>query len=157
MRDSTDDSTRKRKEAVPGVIGMNIISECRDMLSSCESAVDEDLNEVFAENSVFDNRYIHGFARVKGTCSVRIPANTAIVVECLGQQIDGDVIVDPLTNGGHLHHNFRTVPTCVTVSKGKLWARVTNIGDEDIYLKPRTMIGNVSKCDVENKNSSIWV
>lgn len=153
VKDSTDDSTQKRKEAVPGVIGMNIISECRDMLSTCQNT--GDLNEVFAENSVFDNKSIHGFARVKGTFSVRIPANTAIVVECTGPHIDGDVIVDPLTNGGHLHRNFRTVPTCVTVSKGKLWARVANIGDEDIYVKPRTMIGTVSKCDVENKNSSI--
>mgnify|MGYP005948850939 CR=1 FL=1 len=44
VKDSTDDSTRKRKEAVPGVIGMNIISECRDMLSTCEIPVDGDLN-----------------------------------------------------------------------------------------------------------------
>lgn len=71
VKDSTDDSTQKRKEAVPGVIGMNIISECRDMLSTCQNT--GDLNEVFAENSVFDNKSIHGFARVKGTFSVRIP------------------------------------------------------------------------------------
>lgn len=110
---------------------------------------------MFTENSVFDNKPINGFARVKGTFSVRIPANTTIVVECTGPHIDGDVIVGPLKNGGHHHRNFRTVLTCVTVSKGKLWARVANIRNEDIYLKPRTMIGIVSKCDVENKNSSI--
>lgn len=51
------------------------------MLSTCEIAVDEDLNKVFAENSVFDNKSIHGFARVKGTFTVRIQANTAFVVE----------------------------------------------------------------------------
>lgn len=31
------------------------------MLFICEIFVDGDLNEVFVENSVFDNRFIYGF------------------------------------------------------------------------------------------------
>ena len=101
---------------------------------------------MFTEKSVFDSKSIHGFTRVIGTIPISIPANTAIVVKCTGPHIDGDVIVNPLTNGGHIHRNFRTVNTCTTVKKGTLWVRVANIGDEDIHIKPRTMIGSVSKC-----------
>lgn len=36
-----------------------------------------------------------------------------------------------------------------------MWVRAANIGDEDIYLKPRSMIGTVSFCDVEGDNSDI--
>lgn len=155
VKDLIDDFIWKCKEVVFGVIGMNIISECWDMLFICEIFVDGDLNEVFVENSVFDNRFIYGFVWVKGIFFVCILVNIVIVVECIGLYIDGDVIVDFLINGGYLYCNFWIVFICVIVSKGKLWVRVVNIGDEDIYLKLCMMIGIVLKCDVENKNLSI--
>ena len=30
-----------------------------------------------------------------------------------------------------------------------------NIGDEDFYIKPRTRIGTVSKCEIEHSESDI--
>ena len=147
MKDSSDESTRERKEAVPGIVGMNILSESKDMLPTCDISVNRDLNEVFTENSVFDSKSIHGFARVIGTIPIRIPADTDIVLNCTGPHIDGDVIINPLTNGGHLHC---TVNTCTTVKKGRSWVRVGNIGDEDIQIKLHTMTGSVSKCATQN-------
>jgi transposase InsO family protein len=155
VKDSSDESTRKRKETTPGIIGMNVLKVCRDILFTCDLDSNGVVNEVFTENRVFDSKSIHGFARVIGTLPVRIPANTAIVIQCTGPRIDGDIVVNPLTNGAHLHRNFRTVHTCNVVNNGKIMVRVANIGDEDIFIKPRTRIGTVSKCDVEHGNSSI--
>ena len=36
-----------------------------------------------------------------------------------------------------------------------MWVRVANIDDEDIHIKPRTMIGSVSKCSVQNEHFDI--
>jgi hypothetical protein len=155
VKDSSDESTRKRKETTPGIIGMNILKECRDILFTCDLHSNGVVNEVFIENKVFDNKSIHGFARVTGMLPVRIPANTAIVIQCTGPQIDGDIVVNPLSNGAHLHRNFRIIHTCNVVNKGKIMVRVANIGDEDIFIKPRTRIGTVSICDVEHDNSCI--
>lgn len=103
------------------------------MLLTSDIPVNGNLNEVFTENSVFDSKSIHGFARVIGTIPIHIPANTASVLKCIGPHINGDVIVNPLTNCGHLHRNLRTVITSTTVKKGRLWVRVANIGDNDIH------------------------
>lgn len=45
--------------------------------------------------------------------------------------------------------------TCVKIYNGRMWVRAANIGDEDIYLKQRSMIGAVSFCDVKSDNSDI--
>ena len=72
MKDSSDDATRKRKQAVPGVIGiiMNIIREvnCTD-------------SGIFSADSV-NRKVCQGFARLSGINPVCILANTAIVIQC---------------------------------------------------------------------------
>lgn len=61
--------------------------------------------------------------------------------------IDGDVVINPVRNGGYLHRNFRIVHICRSVKSGIFWI-VANIGDKDILIKPG--IGSVSKCEIQN-------
>lgn len=103
----TDEFTRKRKEAVPGILGMNVLNLCRDILSNSDVPTDRILSEVFAKTTECDRKSIHGFARVSGTVPIRIPANAVVVLCCTGPDINGDIVVNPLTNGAHLHKNFQ--------------------------------------------------
>lgn len=40
VKDATDEFTRKRKEAVPGILGMNVLNLCRDILSNSDVPTD---------------------------------------------------------------------------------------------------------------------
>lgn len=77
MKDSSDDTTRKRKESIPGIIGMNILGVCTDILGDVRS--DGNLSEVFVTSDI-KQKSVCGFARVFGTVPVCIPVNTAIVI-----------------------------------------------------------------------------
>ena len=155
VKDATDEFTRKRKEAVPGILGMNVLNLCRDILSNSDVPTDGILSEVFAKTTECDRKSIHGFARLSGTVPIRIPANTVVVLCCTGPNIDGDIVVNPLTNGAHLHRNFKTVYTCTNIVGGQMCVRAANVGDEDIFIKPRTRIGTVSRCEIESEDSKI--
>ena len=96
VKDSSDESTRQRKIAVPGIIGMNILSECTDILSDvrangilCEAVTSEKPSQ----------KSICGFARVIGSAPLCISANTAVVIPCTGPHINSEVVKNPLTNG----------------------------------------------------------
>lgn len=130
---SSDDTTRKHKEYVPGIIGMNSIGACTDILGDVRN--DGNLSEVLGTSGL-KQKSVCGFARVFGTVPLCIPAHTAIVIPCTGPHVKADVIVNPLSNGDHLHRNFRTVNTCDNIYNDRLWVHVANIGDEDVYLKP---------------------
>ena len=155
VKDPTDDSTRKRKEAVPGIIAMNIIGMCKDIFTCSDLSEYGFLSEMFKGIDARERKSIHGFARYKGTAPIHIPARTVVVIPCTGPQVDGDVLIEPLSDGSHLHRHFQLVRTYATVNKGRLIVRAANIGDEDFYIKPRTRKGTVSKCEIEHLESDI--
>ena len=155
MNDPIDDSTRRHKEAVPGIIGMNVSGMCKYIFICSDLSAYGFLSEIFKGIDVRERESIHGFARVNGTAPMHIPARTVVVTPCTGPQVDGDVLIEPLLDGSHLHRYFQLVRTYATVNKGRLMVRAANIDDEDFYIKPRTRIGTVSKCEIENSESDI--
>lgn len=78
-----------------------------------------------------------------------------IVIPCTGRRVTSEVAVNSLTNGAYLHRNFHIVNTWVNLAKAPIGVCVTNIGDENIYVKPRTMIATVSRCESESEHSDI--
>ena len=161
MKDPIDDSTRRRKETVPGIIGMNIIGMCKDIFTSSDLSAYGFLSETFKGIDERERKSIHGYARVNGTAPIHIPARTVVVIPCTGPQVDDDVLIEPLLNASHIHRHFQLVRTYATVNKGRLMVRAANIGDEDFNIKPRMRIGTVSTCEIERseKTSTLieWV
>ncbi|VDI67749.1 Hypothetical predicted protein [Mytilus galloprovincialis] len=66
-----------------------------------------------------------------------------------------DAVVEPLHTSGHLPSIFIVVHTCVTVRNGRLTFRVANIGDDDIWLAPRTRVGTVVPNDLASNIQSV--
>ncbi|CAG2220738.1 Retrovirus-related Pol polyprotein from transposon 17.6 [Mytilus edulis] len=93
-----------------------------------------------------------GFVKLCSNSPVRIPANSVIILNGTGPNLPRlyDAVVEPLHTSGHLPSTFIVVHTFVTVRNGRLTLRVANIGDDDIWLAPRTRVGILLKGDVEN-------
>ncbi|CAG2190482.1 unnamed protein product [Mytilus edulis] len=93
-----------------------------------------------------------GFVKLCSNSPVRIPANSVIILNGTGPNLPRlyDAVVEPLHTSGHLPSTFIVVHTFVTVRNGRLTFRVANIGDDDIWLAPRTRVGILLKGDVEN-------
>lgn len=56
VKDSSDDATRKRKESVPGIIGMNILGACTDILGDVRR--DGNLSEVFVSSDLKQSLFV---------------------------------------------------------------------------------------------------
>ena len=126
-----------------------------DRLKKDSLPVGSILSEIFKTVESNERKSNYGFARVKSNGSFHIPPQTVVVMKCTGPHISGEALIEPLTNGSHLHRNFRLVHTYATISNGQFQVRVANIGDDDIYVKPKTRIGVVTRVDVMREKSDV--
>ncbi|VDI55125.1 Hypothetical predicted protein [Mytilus galloprovincialis] len=147
VKDPIDSYTRIRKENVPGLLGMNVISLCKKLLQE-----DYGNQELFKACDKNEHCNTIGFVKLCSNSPVRIPANSVIILNGTGPNLPRlyDAVVEPLHTSGHLPSTFIVVHTFVTVRNGRLTFRVANIGDDDIWLAPRTRVGILLKGDVEN-------
>ncbi|CAG2234454.1 Retrovirus-related Pol polyprotein from transposon 17.6,Retrovirus-related Pol polyprotein from transposon 297 [Mytilus edulis] len=162
VKDPIDSYTRIRKENVPGLLGMNVISLCKKLLQEdygnqyseqvTEIAENFKLRELFKACDKNEHCNTIGFVKLCSNSPVRIPANSVIILNGTGPNLPRlyDAVVEPLHTSGHLPSTFIVVHTFVTVRNGRLTLRVANIGDDDIWLAPRTRVGILLKGDVEN-------
>ncbi|CAG2240915.1 unnamed protein product [Mytilus edulis] len=162
VKDPIDSYTRIRKANVPGLLGMNVISLCKKLLQEdygnqyseevTEIAENFKLRELFKACDKNEHCNTFGFVKLCSNSPVRIPANSVIILNGTGPNLPRlyDAVVEPLHTSGHLSSTFIVVHTFVTVLNGRLTFRVANIGDDDIWLAPRTRIGILLKGDVEN-------
>ncbi|CAG2217557.1 unnamed protein product [Mytilus edulis] len=162
VKDPIDSYTRIRKENVPGLLGMNVISLCKKLLQEdygnqyseqvTEIAENFKLRELFKACDKNEHCNTIGFVKLCSNSPVRIPANSVIILNGTGPNLPRlyDAVVEPLHTSGHLPSTFIVVHTFVTVRNGRLTFRVANIGDDDIWLAPRTRVGILLKGDVEN-------
>ncbi|CAG2234451.1 unnamed protein product [Mytilus edulis] len=110
------------------------------------------LRELFKACDKNEHCNTFGFVKLCSNSPVRIPANSVIILNGTGPNLPRlyDAVVEPLHTSGHLPSTFIVVHTFVTVRNGRLTFRVANIGDDDIWLAPRTRVGILLKGDVEN-------
>ena len=165
VKDLLDPYTRQRKENRPGILGMNVISRCRELLQRdfgnqyleevTEIAGDFKMKELFKACDRNEHRDIIGFIKRCASSPVRIPANSVTTVNGTGPNLPRlyDAVVEPLKASGHLPGTFIVVHTFVTVRNGRLTFRVANIGDDDVWLAPKTRLGVLLKGDLENSDT----
>ncbi|VDI45594.1 Hypothetical predicted protein [Mytilus galloprovincialis] len=152
VKDPIDSYTRMRKENVPGLLGMNVISLCKKLLQEDYGNQYSEQRELFKACDKNEHCNTIGFIKLCSNSPVRIPANSVIILNGTGPNLPRlyDAVVEPLHTSGHLPSTFIVVHTFVTVRNGRLTFRVANIGDDDIWLAPRTRVGILLKGDVEN-------
>lgn len=141
--------TRKRKNNIPGILGMNIIGQCRDIFIkkhgnyyhgkvseiSCNSKIKSAFRMCDQEN-----RTVYGFAKVSARHPVRVLARSVIVINATGQPIPGNysAVAEPLSNSKHLSDSIVVVRTFVQVIKGHFYLRLANRTDTDVWISHRT-------------------
>ena len=165
IKDTMDEETRKRKINVPGILGMNVIGQCRDIfIQQHGNHYHEKIPEIFCNSKVISafrlcdqaNRPTYGFAKLSARHPIRIPAKTVTVINATGPPIPRDysAVAEPLSYSEHLSDSIVVVRTFVQVKKGHFYLRLANISDSDIWITPRTRIALLSKAEeVINENS----
>ena len=93
------------------------------------------------------------FVKVAGRDEVKIPANSMkVVIGSTRQNKKGEEYTAAVQaiygTSGSLPRNIMVIDTLGKVESGKIPVRVINIGDEDIWLKPKSWIGTLHKVDV---------
>jgi len=162
VKDPLDETTRKRKQEVPGVLGSNAF---RDMkVTASVDKFPKDLQTILAlyEQVAADREKEEiGRVRVAGRSPVLIPARSIQIIEgstrrvgksCFALVEELDVETLPLPRGLALG------PAYVQLGKtGSVPVQVANFGDSDIYLKPRTPIAMLKHASMEPKFQLVQV
>ena len=133
------DTPGERRKDFPGLIGMNIISECMDMLQT---------------NCV--NTDVKGFARIAGNSEICVPANSVSIINVVGptQKTSNDktVLIEPISKAG----DIMLVDSISTTEKNKYPVRVANLKSTDMWLKPNSRIGIIREVEcVYSQNTDI--
>lgn len=96
IKDTEDGMTRKRKHNIPGILGMNIIGQCRDIfIQKHGNYYHEKVSEISCNSKIKsafrmcdqENRTVYGFAKVSARHPVRVPARSVIVINATGRPI----------------------------------------------------------------------
>lgn len=143
------------------IIGMNIISQCRQLVQaefdqSLEATLDTDWSNAFQRMQISD---IHRsrVARVAGKSVVHVPAGSVATIMTKGWTVSSEKqrlwLIEPTTLA--LPGGVLVMPALVGSHNHTAPIQVLNLSCEDIWLHPRTRIGVVSEVTVmENDPAS---
>lgn len=148
----------------PGILGMNIIKACYDVLFSEHGPKLFDLPAVSGAPEAWLRalQLCHqaevriptsqaGLARLRGKRSVHIPGGTTKVVAaaCSAQfGSSGTVLVEPLAFEHVPPEGLLVSPALVKVHRGTAYIPVVNVGVTSVVLHPRRPIGLLSQVDI---------
>ena len=92
------------------------------------------------------------FAKVGGREPMCIPAHSARIITCITRQVtaqEEEVAVQAIQDeSSNLPKGIAVVATYAKAKRGLVPVTVTNIGDDDVWLQPRSRIGLVSEASV---------
>ena len=100
IKDPHDPSTQARKQDIPGLLGMNVIGACKELLTQDHDVTAvEGWTQVLQEIRTENDRQVRGFVRIAGRSDVRVPAGSASTVKVTGLQHGecNQVMIEPLT------------------------------------------------------------
>jgi transposase InsO family protein len=150
LKDPVGSIGANRKRAVPGVLGSNVFRMMKEMGVGIDHLTNVlDLYET--SSHVIGSEESTSFVRVARNQSVMIPARSSKVVVGTTRQAKGGkscVVAVQALQCGHLPRNIMVVPTCVSVQDGQCPVRVVNLGEEHVWLQPRTRLGLAQEVDV---------
>ncbi|CAC5375533.1 unnamed protein product [Mytilus coruscus] len=139
------DSPGVNRKDSSGLIGMNIISQCKDLFETIN-------NSVKPENSE-----IKGFARVAGNSEICVPANSVSIVTVVGptqtRSKDKIINIEPLSRNTEV----MVIDSVSTTERNRYPVRIANLKSADLWLKPNTRIGVIREvtCLVNQEKSEV--
>jgi len=164
VRDPDDETGRERKAQIPGVLGSNFFKILKTVRFSDTS--DEHLpffdtwNDVLSMYEMSSTVSKLSFAKVAGRNPVKIPAESMVTVMCTTRQNQEHcgVIVQAIQNPhGNLPRNIMVIDSYSEVDNGKVMLRVINLGQEDVWLNPKSRLGTVHEADIVESSDRVEV
>ena len=142
MKDPPDPQSRTCKEAVPGLLGMNIIQKMNEETEQLEATARTSTLQAVSKAATS----VRGLARIAGRNNIRIPAGSITTVAATGYRgsLPGEescIFVEPLRD--QTHHGFIVASTLTSVCGKHVKVQVANVGQEDVWLRPRERIGTM--------------
>lgn len=155
VKDSPDPNVQRRKTAVPGLLGMNIISSCYNeifqehgnhvlsapVVKQAGKQWETALSQVQLVERLQDTGQV-GEAVSLPDHPTRIPAGSLWFVQatCNQNPALNTVLLEPLSNGeSYLPTNILISTAVFSVSKGTVNVPVVNVGKDDQWVRPRTL------------------
>ena len=140
VRDSADPATRRRKEEVPIIIGMNVLQQVLAPHSNSQSPQVPPCLQFAVQEARAYRQSVQGLARVLGR--VRVPAESMLAVRVTGVERPHQLLLADA--GNHpLPPGLIPVPTLISPQNSSRYIRVANLTPEDIILQPRTPIATL--------------
>lgn len=173
VKDSPDPHIQRRKNAVPGLLGMNIISSCYDELFHehgnrlfCAPVVNQagkEWKSALCQCQLMER--LQGTGRVGEAASlpdssIRISAGSLWFVQatCNQNPALNTVLLEPMSYGeGNLPMNLFISSALLSVSRGTVDVPVVNVGKEDQWVKPRTVLGTLNLGYVYSSSQTVQV
>lgn len=143
VKDSEDPVTRRRKQEVPGLLGMNVIGQVRKETKDTPHLKDN--TSEWADVLQFSSERAttaRGLAKVSGKQLVHNPAGSVAMLAVTGWRAkpkEDTALKQPIV--GQLPVGLLVVNTLTKPTAGQMFTRVVNLKDEDVWLSPRTQIG----------------
>ncbi|KAG1931367.1 hypothetical protein F2P79_021615 [Pimephales promelas] len=145
-------------KAVSCIVGMNIISKCRQIVQSefeapFEGRLETDWRNAFQHAQTCDVPKSR-VARVAGRRMVHVPAGSISTVMAKGWSVNVKDESQWLLEPAHLAlpGGVLVMPTVVSSYNHESSVQVLNLSNEDVWLHPRTRIGVLSKVKVVDNN-----
>uniref|UniRef100_H3A9F5 Gypsy retrotransposon integrase-like protein 1 n=1 Tax=Latimeria chalumnae TaxID=7897 RepID=H3A9F5_LATCH len=162
VKDPTDPFTKKKKDAVPGLIGMNVIGKCHELLLQWHGptymqklSMENEVGWVTALEVCIQQTKKLGYVKLCGRHPLCLPARTVSIVPVTGRQglkgAEYSAMVQPLQE--NLPNSLILVNTLAMVCKGHTSVPVTNKGDTDVWLRPHTRIASLHAVEVVSEEA----
>ena len=130
----------KTARTIPGLIGMNVLRELPT----------ETLVQLFINATPKCETTIRGSVRVVCCRDVRIPARAVTLITASGPRSAEAVFVEPTRN---LNGGLQVTPMVTMAPCGCYHVHVFNMSADEIWLKPRTLLGHCCPVDMVDDGS----
>ena len=174
VEDPQDEFTeQQQQQAVPGLLGMNIIHHCYSLLfeqfgpsllqSPVFQAAGREWKDTLVKCQRIETANAQGYlgrAKVHGR-AVRVPAGSLkwIHTSCPSAATITlpAVLLEPLTSGNHLPAGILVSSALLSVHQGSVEIPVVNVGTEDVWLQPHTQLGELHVVDPLQSEGSVLI
>lgn len=171
VKDPLDPSLQEQKRKVPGLLGMNILRPCYSLLyleygttllkSPPLLTAAKSWQQAFAQCQQIENLSESGYlgrVKVHGPV-VRVPAGSLQWVPSFCPRLSTaslpSVLLEPLADVTHLPGGLLVSKALLTVERGLIQIPVVNVGVHDVWLQPRTALGELYVVERQMEDSII--